>query len=222
MHPSELTGKTLDQIRLPVLQRQRRVLERAEAYWRRLRPAHPVYSHGWGQSVVHPHRYMNLIVASLLRGYPGVVLDFGAYDGALVALLVAEGVNAYGYEPIPWSELYGEMGVSGRINSMPSYGDTHVARPCVEVAVALNVLHQWTPEDALLHITDACGGDVPQCILADWEERTPHANNALWVDPPGWVRYRFPAIEASGNADLQRMLLVWGRAPWEGGQCTKR
>lgn len=182
-----------------------------------LREQHPTYCRGWGVPFMHPHRYMNRIVyEKLLSEQRGTrVLDFGCYDGMLVTMLRRVGVEAYGYEETPWPAMYAALGVENFINRSPVYEDIppEQAAPAIDVVVALNVLHKWHPREALDRITAVCKSKLPTVIYADREARTPHENNAYWMDDVliasmGFSVIRFPEYESTGSVDLQRHLLV--------------
>lgn len=185
--------------------------------WREMSPSYPCT---WKVPFTHKHRYVNRVLFDMFSqgdNRDRRILDFGCYDGMLIALLRAEGLDVYGAERNPWPAMWSRLGVSGRINTDPKYGDVPetVGTPRFDVVIALNCLHEYRPEDVPHIIADACGGMLPDEIYADREARTPHANNKLWMDDEllrnlGWSVVRLTDYEKTGDADLQRQLLVWG------------
>jgi hypothetical protein len=191
------------------------LLEKYRVAWDRLAGAYPTT---WRVPFMAKHRFVNRVLLEMFvrARTPRTVLDFGCYDGMLVALLNASGIEAWGVERLSWPEMWKAIGVAHRINTAPTYCDVpaSVGRPAIDDVVALNCLHEYHPEQALELIVSACGGTRPARVWADREARTPHRNNRYWMDNSllsalGWKILKLPEYSSGGDADLQRDLLEW-------------
>jgi len=181
--------------------------ERLRAYetaYATLARKHPVFCKGWGRPVMHPHRFMNMVVA--LDYGPGcdwTWIDVGAYDGALVMMLRCMGVAAYGIEAVDWKEMWDLLGVTDYMNKS-------IARKVHTISV-LNYAHAFQPEELIEHLFTQYG--EPTVLLIDREKRTPHVNNKLWYNENtlsdlGFSEIRsFPEMAAT-DINYGRELLV--------------
>lgn len=165
---------------------------------------HPVFKSGWGRPVMHSHRFLNLIAAIQFGGScKGTWVDIGAYDGALVMILRAMGITAYGIETVPWADMWKVTGVVDYMNAPLAKG--------IYVISMLNYAHAFEPRELLRRIFAQYS--EPEILLIDREERTPHANNKLWYDEAVLVALGFDEVIAfpklaKQNVDYGRELLV--------------
>lgn len=165
-----------DRIGLRYMRKARALVEKYEREYESMRARHQYYGRGWHAPFTDEHRFMNRVVAQLFED--GIlpttarVLDIGAYDAMLPAVLRANGVDAWGWDRNDWGDMWGHLAVRNLVN---------VPHPPVDVAVMLNYCHNWRPEEIRAVIEDLCG-NIPGVILMDREVRTPHANNKYWLD----------------------------------------
>ena len=212
MNIEEISQMTLAEIDEPILKGSGRILSWYSAYYEEMRQRHEKYRTGWHSPFMSHHRFLNRVVLRLLSGYKGLVLDVGCYDGMLVSLLNRQNVNAYGYEEIPWPEMYFSLGIASRVNRHPCTEYMQSA-PRAECGVALNYAQRYRPEDFILTI-EAISAVRPALVLTDREKRTPNPNNALWMDDAlleslGWQIWTFPKCAAKDPKQMSRHLLIW-------------
>ena len=181
------------------------LLSAYEQRYEELRKSHPVYGRGgWHAAVTAPHRFMNFIaVAEFAQECDWNWIDVGAYDGALVAMLRAHRVTAYGIEPVAWPEMW-------KLLSIEDYMNVAVA-PHVHTISALNYAHAFPPVEFVERLFDQYG--EPELLLVDREMRTPHPNNKLWYDTALLEMLGFQEVlsfpkEAQTDINYGRELLV--------------
>lgn len=177
------------------------LLEIYTANWNSI-PAH--YPAGWCYGFWEPNRFLNRVIYHHLTSsnVKCSVLDFGCYDGLLLAALRGQGFDAYGYESLPCAPIFKALGVSDRINQKPN----------CEAVVAFNMAQEYSFPDFLLRIEEENGG-IPDVIFFDREPTRPTVHNKRYFDPAYLIRYgitvtQFPnCISPRSRAEL----LIWSR-----------
>jgi len=182
------------------------IVEVYNAIYQPLRAVHPQYNRGWGESFFHDHRFMSRVVLQMfdeeILDPVSTLCDIGTYDGMLPALLFGDGVNAYGTDETCWASMWKALDIYDSINTDMVGAD---------IATVLNYAHNWRPEQIFEVVREKCGG-MPSVILMDREVRTPHVNNALWMDDAllaglGIEVVKLPKCKVSRDSD--RDLLIW-------------
>jgi hypothetical protein len=139
------------------------------------RSKHDTYFRGWHASFFEEQRFMNLVLMHLFEigciPRSMKVLDIGCYDAALVAFLRRMGIEAYGFDKIPWGEMWDFLQVADCVN---------VAHPPIDIAVVFDYAHNWHPRD-MRAVVRKISGHHPRVILMDREARNPR-NHEFWMD----------------------------------------
>jgi hypothetical protein len=179
------------------------IIKRYEAAYEPFRSEHSIYRRGWHASFTNEHRFMNRVIMQMFED--GILpagsrlLDIGTYDGMLPAVLRKNGIDAQGWDAKNWLEMWSEVGA---VVNKPF--------PGVDVVTMLNYCHNWRP-DEIKSVVSEIAGNKPRIILMDREIRTPHVNNALWLNESvlaenGIVSVKIPGCRQSVWSD--RDLLI--------------
>lgn len=162
------------------------------------------YPPGWCYAFWEPNRFLNRVIYHHLTstGFVASVLDFGCYDGLLLAALVDQGFDARGYESLPCEAMFKALGVSNRVNTK-----THC-----EAVIAFGVAQEYSFESFLKRIEEENNG-LPDILFFDREPTRPTIHNKTYFEPMFILKHgiqvtQFPnCISNRSCAEL----LIWSK-----------
>lgn len=159
------------------------------------------YPAGWCYGFWEPNRFLNRVIYHHLTslGEKCSVMDFACYDGLLLAALVNQGWDAYGYESWPCWPMFEALGVKDRVNQ----------RKHCEAVIAFGIAHEYTFRDFMGRLEEENRG-LPEVVFFD-REITRGMHSKEYFDSGVLVKegiqvVRFPnCISDRSRADM----LIW-------------
>ncbi len=177
------------------------LIETYTANWHFI-PSH--YPAGWEYNFWEPNRFLNRVIYHHLASLDErcSVLDFGCYDGLLVAALNENGFDAFGYESMPCEGMFDALGIRDKIN----------VRPTSETVIAFGVAQEYSFLDFLKRIEEENNG-LPDVLFFDREPTRPTIHNRTYFSKPfmalnGITSVQFPGcVSERSRAEM----LIWRR-----------